>query len=191
MALANAQAIADNLAKAAGALAIAAAALAATALALGWIPGLGPALVSAAITAAASATAAAALAAGAGVAALLGVTTMVRRFDDLLALADQHPRVREWVVDHPHRALELGPEMPQLIAAYVWLDSHRQSQRYLREISAPGVDTKFAERHRTGPGRDAWRFIDSLGIPGRSWSQVASPDWFGCGPRPHWVSRLR
>lgn len=81
--------------------------------------------------------------------ALLGVATMVRRFDDLLALVDQHPRVREWIVGHPHRALELGHEMPQLIAAYVWLDSHRQSQRYLREISAPGVDTKFAERHRT------------------------------------------
>lgn len=81
--------------------------------------------------------------------ASLGVTTMVRRFDDLLALADQHPRVREWIVGHPHHALELGREMPQLIAAYVWLDSHRQSQRYLREIDAPGVDTKFAERHRT------------------------------------------
>jgi hypothetical protein len=35
-----------------------------------------------------------------------------------------------------------------LIAAYVWLDGHRGSRRYLREISAPGVDTKFAERHR-------------------------------------------
>lgn len=80
--------------------------------------------------------------------ALLGVTTMVRRFDELLALADQHPRVRDWIVGHPHRALELEHEMPQLIAAYVWLDGHRQSQRYLREISAPGVDTKFAERHR-------------------------------------------
>lgn len=57
--------------------------------------------------------------------ALLGVTTMVRRFDDLLALADQHPRVREWIIGHPHRALELVHEMPQLIAAYVWLDSHR------------------------------------------------------------------
>jgi hypothetical protein len=74
---------------------------------------------------------------------------MVRRFDDLLALAERHPQVREWIVGHPHRALELGHEMPRLIAAYVWLDSHRQSQRYLREISAPGVDTKFAERHRT------------------------------------------
>jgi hypothetical protein len=80
--------------------------------------------------------------------ALLGVTTLVRRFDELLALAHQHPRVREWVVDHPLRALELGHEMPQMIAAYVWLDRHRQSHRYLREISAPGVDTKFAERHR-------------------------------------------
>ena len=80
--------------------------------------------------------------------ALLGVTAMVRRFDELLALADQHRQVREWIIGHPHRALELATEMPQLIAAYVWLDSHRQSRRYLREISAPGVDTKFAERHR-------------------------------------------
>ncbi len=83
------------------------------------------------------------------VGALLGVTAAVRRFGDLLALADRHPRVREWIADHPHRALELGHEMPQLIAAHSWLDGHRQSQRYLREISAPGVDTKFAERHRS------------------------------------------
>jgi len=38
--------------------------------------------------------------------------------------------------------------MPQLIAAHEWLDVHRGSFRYLREISAPGVDTKFAERYR-------------------------------------------
>ncbi len=80
--------------------------------------------------------------------ALLGVTTPVRRFDELLVLTDQHPRVRQWVLAHPHRALALATEMPQLIAAYVWLDGHRGSHRYLREISAPGVDTKFAERHR-------------------------------------------
>lgn len=102
--------------------------------------------------------------------ALLGVTTMVRRFDDLLALAERHPQVREWIVGHPHRALELGHEMPRLIAAYVWLDSHRQSQRYLREISAPGVDTKFAERHRTvlaamlGVSSTATGFLADLGL---------------------------
>lgn len=80
--------------------------------------------------------------------AILGVATTVRDLDQILALADQHPPVREWIVDHPHHALCLGAEMPQLIAAYVWLDRHRHSNRYLREISAPGVDTKFAERHR-------------------------------------------
>jgi hypothetical protein len=79
---------------------------------------------------------------------LLGVTTSVHCFDEILALAQQHPTVREWVLAHPHPALALAPEMPQLIAAYVWLDSHRGSRRYLREISARGVDTKFAERHR-------------------------------------------
>jgi len=79
---------------------------------------------------------------------LLSVTPSVHCFDAILALTQQHRRVREWILAHPHRALELASEMPQLIAAYVWLDSHRGSRRYLREISAPGVDTKFAERHR-------------------------------------------
>lgn len=102
--------------------------------------------------------------------ALLGVGSLVRRFDELLALAHQHPRVREWVVDHPHRALGLAPEMSQLIAAYVWLDGHRQSNRYLREISAPGVDTKFAERHRPvlaamlGVSSTASGFLAGLGL---------------------------
>jgi hypothetical protein len=102
--------------------------------------------------------------------ALLGVAAMVRRFDELLALAHQHPRVREWVVDHPHHALGLAPEMPALIAAYVWLDGHRQSNRYLREISAPGVDTKFAERHRPvlaamlGVSTTASGFLAGLGL---------------------------
>ena len=80
--------------------------------------------------------------------ALLGTAPAVRRFDALLDSAQGHPAVRRWIVDNPHRAIALEPVMPQVIAAYEWLDAHRGSQRYLREISAPGVDTKFAERHR-------------------------------------------
>ena len=80
--------------------------------------------------------------------ALLGVVPTVRRFDGILSMTRQHAEVRGWVVRHPRRALELADEMPQLIAAYRWLSEHRDSQVYLREISAPGVDTKFAERHR-------------------------------------------
>ena len=80
--------------------------------------------------------------------ALLGTAAVVRRFDALLEAAAAEPAVRRWIVANPHRAIALEPVMPELVAAYRWLDSHRGSQRYLREISAPGVDTKFAERHR-------------------------------------------
>lgn len=80
--------------------------------------------------------------------ALLGVGTSVERFMALLAAATQHPPVRSWALAHPHRALELSIEWPRLLEAYRWLDTNRGSGRYLREISAPGVDTKFAERHR-------------------------------------------
>lgn len=101
---------------------------------------------------------------------LLGVTAVVRRFDALLAVAQKHPRIREWIIAYPHRALTLAPQMPQLIAAYEWLDGHRHSQRYLREISAPGVDTKFAERHRPdlagmlGVSTTPSGFLDELGL---------------------------
>ena len=81
--------------------------------------------------------------------ALLGVRTSVRRFDEILALADTVPAVRAWVIAHPHQALALHDDLASLISAYVWLDAHRGSRRYLREISAPGVDTKFAEKHRS------------------------------------------
>ncbi|MBX9641860.1 MAG: hypothetical protein K2X97_19705 [Mycobacteriaceae bacterium] len=102
--------------------------------------------------------------------ALLGVAAMVRRYDEILALAQQHPPVREWVVDHPLHALGLWPEMPRLIAAYAWLDDHRHSNRYLRQISAPGVDTKFAERHRPvlaamlGVSSTTSGFLSGLGL---------------------------
>ncbi|MEB3048940.1 Wadjet anti-phage system protein JetD domain-containing protein [Mycolicibacter sp. MYC123] len=101
---------------------------------------------------------------------LLGVAASVRRFDGLLALAQGYPLVRHWIVDNPHRALDLGSQLPQLIAAYEWLDTNRGSQRYLREISAPGVDTKFAERHRSalaamlGVPSSASGFLSGLGL---------------------------
>lgn len=79
---------------------------------------------------------------------LLGVRAAVQRFDEVLAIADSHPAVRGWVTAHPHRALDLHDEMSGLVAAHAWLERHRGSGRYLREISAPGVDTKFAEKHR-------------------------------------------
>lgn len=102
--------------------------------------------------------------------ALLGVTQEVRRFERILGLTSDVARIRSWVLAHPHQALELGDEWGQLLAAYSWLDASRGSGRYLREISAPGVDTKFTERHRStlagmlGVSGTAAGFLTGLGL---------------------------
>jgi hypothetical protein len=102
--------------------------------------------------------------------ALLNVSATVRRFDELLAAAGASPAVGAWIAQNPHKALTLEDEIPRLIAAYSWLDRNRGSGRYLREISAPGVDTKFAERHRATlaamldvPTRSS-QFLTGLGL---------------------------
>ena len=79
---------------------------------------------------------------------LLGVRREVAAYDGVLEETADEPVLREWAGHHPLAAVELAGEWPRLIVAYRWLDAHRGSGRYLREISAPGVDTKFAERHR-------------------------------------------
>ncbi|MGU3499453.1 Wadjet anti-phage system protein JetD domain-containing protein [Mycobacterium sp. C31M] len=100
--------------------------------------------------------------------ALLGTQSVVNRFGELLTLVQQHPPLHAWAVAAPHRVLALQPEMARLIAAYEWLDTHRDSRKYLREISAPGVDTKFAERYRSDLadmlGVSRTSFLDDLGL---------------------------
>ena len=104
---------------------------------------------------------------------LLGVREAVQRLDAMLASAAAVPAARAWAVANPHRALDLAADWPALLAAYTWLDEHRGSGRYLREISAPGVDTKFAERHRPalaamlGVSATAAGFLAGLGLRGR------------------------
>ena len=112
--------------------------------------------------------------------ALLGTVREVRRFEEILTAVDPAPAVRSWVIEHPHRALELHAELPALVAAYRWLEQHRGSQRYLREISAPGVDTKFAERHRS-------TLATILGVPSTSLGFLAG---LGLRAKPELV-RLR
>lgn len=102
--------------------------------------------------------------------ALLGVTASVRQFDEVLTMTEPYPAVQSWVLANAHRALELGQDMGGLLAAYRWLDDHRHSGSYLREISAPGIDTKFAERHRSalaamlGVSRTPSGFLAGLGL---------------------------
>ena len=80
--------------------------------------------------------------------ALLGVGAVVATYDAILLLVTGDP-AREWVLAHPHPALAVADDWPGLLAARTWLEEHRGSGLFLREISAYGVDTKFVERHRT------------------------------------------
>ena len=79
---------------------------------------------------------------------VLGVAGEVASFRQLLSATNDNLRAREWALASPLAAIALAPEWPAVLAAYTWLTSHRDSGLYLRQVSAPGVDTKFIERHR-------------------------------------------
>ena len=102
--------------------------------------------------------------------ALLGVDREVQSYSQMLALAAVESAVHGWVVEQPMRALSLADEWPALLAAYRWLNAERGSGRHLREITAPGVDTKFVERHRATLARllsvpsSSTGFIAALGL---------------------------
>lgn len=103
--------------------------------------------------------------------ALLGVGAEVMAYERLLTLADSEPVVREWVGREPLPAVALGEDWPVLLRAYRWLNDARNSGRYLREIDAPGVDTKFVERRRPVLaallGVPATGFVGALGLRGK------------------------
>ena len=80
--------------------------------------------------------------------ALLGVGDKVRSYKTVLSVVVAESAVSAWVAAYPLRALEVADLWPTVMSAYYWLQEARDSGRYLREITAPGVDTKFVERHR-------------------------------------------
>lgn len=112
--------------------------------------------------------------------AVLGVAADVRRFEEIRRDVAGHPPVHDWVLAHPHQALDLHGVWPRLVATYAWLDAHRDSGKYLREISVLGVDTKFAESHRAVLGA-------LLGVPSTANGFLAG---LGLRAKPEFV-RLR
>jgi hypothetical protein len=82
----------------------------------------------------------------------LGVTDEIACFDRLLDLTARSARaavICEWMRQHPLTVLGCAPQWPALVRTTEWLADTAGSGRHLREIPAPGVDTKFIEEHRT------------------------------------------
>jgi hypothetical protein len=104
---------------------------------------------------------------------LLSVGREITHFQGILADCAAEPAILAWVSAHPFRALSVTDGWPAMVAAYRWLDEARGSGRYLREITAPGVDTKFVERNRPvlaamlGVPPSPAEFVGGLGLRGK------------------------
>jgi hypothetical protein len=112
--------------------------------------------------------------------ALLGVGDQFRQYKTVLSVVAAESAVLAWVAANPMRALEVADSWPTVLSAYDWLRAARDSDRYLREITAPGVDTKFVERHRL-------LLAQLLGVPAKGSGFLAA---LGLRARPDTV-RLR
>lgn len=105
--------------------------------------------------------------------ALLGVADEIRELDRILEIVGEEPVLRAWVTDHPLKALQVSHAWEGLLSAYRWLVASRGSARYLREIDAPGVDTKFIDQHRSllaallGVRTASTGFVADLGLRGK------------------------
>ena len=80
---------------------------------------------------------------------LLGVAPQVAALDDVVATTrEQRPDLVAWVGRRALAVIEVAHEWPRLLAALDWITQHAGAGRYLREVTAPGVDTKLIERHQ-------------------------------------------
>ena len=79
--------------------------------------------------------------------ALLKVAPDVRRLTALIEAAHD-TRLVPWLIGHPMRALRLADAWDRLLATVRWIEQRQAPGMYLRQVDAPGVDTKFIERHK-------------------------------------------
>ena len=79
--------------------------------------------------------------------ALLRVGAEVRRLAGLIEAA-RGTRLVPWLTARPMRALRLADDWDRLLATVRWIEQRQAPGMYLRQVDAPGVDTKFIERHK-------------------------------------------
>lgn len=81
--------------------------------------------------------------------AFLGNARQVQRFEALWQqTAAAQPALLEWMSRRPLQALDLADRWERLLAVVAWLRAHPRPRIYLRQVDAPGVDSKFIEAHR-------------------------------------------
>lgn len=81
--------------------------------------------------------------------AFVGKAKDAARFVELAGgLASLHISFRGWALKRPHKLLELGPDALTAARVALWLKDNPEPGIYVRQLSLPGVHTKFIENHR-------------------------------------------
>lgn len=57
------------------------------------------------------------------------------------------PLVAEWMRAHPTKVLAVADDWEGILAVHLWLRAHPRSGMYARQLTLPGVHSKFVERH--------------------------------------------
>ena len=87
--------------------------------------------------------------------AFLGKTGEATRFTALASrVTEVADRLQEWTLRYPMELLTYGEEALPAARVALWLAENPAPGTYLRQLSLPGVHTKFVENHR--------RLIDSM-----------------------------
>ncbi|MDE8670755.1 DUF2220 family protein [Pseudarthrobacter sp. H3Y2-7] len=98
----------------------------------------------------------------------VGKSKDAARFMELAGgLAALDPSLRQWVLRRPLRLLELGADALTAGRVALWLRDNPDPGVYVRQLSLPGVHTKFIENHR--------RVIDELAECLRSQALAEAP----------------
>ncbi len=82
--------------------------------------------------------------------AFIGKSAELRRYRILLdIIRTRKPQILSWASSRPFELLENGEVLERFLDIADWLVHHPRPGIYLRELSLPGVDTKFIETHKT------------------------------------------
>lgn len=81
--------------------------------------------------------------------AFIGKARQAQRFEAVWQqTAAAQPALLVWMSRRPLQALDLADRWERLLAVVAWLQAHPRPGVYLRQVDAPGVDSKFIEAHR-------------------------------------------
>jgi hypothetical protein len=81
--------------------------------------------------------------------AFIGKVRQAQRFELLWQqTVVAQPALLAWMTRGPLQALDLADRWERILAIVAWLQTHPRPGVYLRQVDAPGVDSKFIEAHR-------------------------------------------